>query len=75
MIPDLPDIPSFPQLTWTYADGLYSITEADVDKLLNYGENELPRYRYQMQIYEQSLEVIKEALKEGAINEDAGPEV
>ena len=61
MIPLLPPIPSFPELTWEFKDGRYSIDEADADKLLDYGENKLPLYRYQMNVYQASLESIKEA--------------
>ena len=61
MIPPLPSIPSFPELIWKFKDGRYSIDEADVDKLLDYGENKLPLYRYQMDVYKASLENIKEA--------------
>lgn len=62
MIPALPPIPSFPQLSWKFKDGRYSIDEADVDKLLDYGENKLPLYHYQMDVYQSSLESIKEGL-------------
>lgn len=62
MIPPLPSIPSFSELTWEFKDGRYSIDEADVDKLLDYGENKLTLYRYQMDVYQASLESIKEAL-------------
>ena len=61
MIPPLPSIPSFPELSWEFKDGRYSIDEADADKLLDYGENKLPLYRYQMNVYKSSLESIKEA--------------
>lgn len=61
MIPPLPSIPSFPELSWEFKDGKYSIDEADVDKLLDYGENKFPLYRYQMNVYQASLESIKEA--------------
>lgn len=61
MIPPLPSIQSSPELTWKFKDGRYSIDEADVDKLLDYGENKLPLYRYQMDVYKSSLESIKEA--------------
>ena len=61
MIPPLPSIPSFPELTWEFQDGRYSIDKADADKLLDYGENKLPLYRYQMDVYQASLESIKEA--------------
>ena len=61
MIPTPPSIPSFPELSWEFKDGRYSIDEADADKLLDYGENKLPLYRYQMDVYQSSLERIKEA--------------
>lgn len=57
MIPPLPSIPSFPELSWEFKDGRYSIDEADADKLLDYGENKLPLY----DVYKSSSESIKEA--------------
>lgn len=58
MIPDLPEIPTFPKLTWNYETDKYYINEEDVDKLLNYGEYELPLYRFEMEIYNKQIEVI-----------------
>ena len=62
MIPDLPEVPSFPTLHWSYSDGLYSINEEDVDKLLDYGENRLPRFRWELEQYERSLSVVLSAM-------------
>ena len=58
MIPSLPEIPSFPELTWVYQDGLYCLDEQNVDRLLDYGENKLPRYRFEMGLYEEKLEIV-----------------
>lgn len=58
MIPSLPEIPSFPELTWVYQDGLYCLDEQNVDRLLDYGENKLPRYRFEMDRYEEKLEIV-----------------
>ena len=63
MIPPLPSIPSFPELSWKFKDGRYSIDEADADKLLDYGENKLPLYRYQMDVYRKSMDRIIKGLK------------
>lgn len=64
MIPDLPEIPTFPKLNWNFETDKYYINEEDVDKLLNYGEYELPLYRYEMDIYRKQLGLIlKEIIK------------
>ena len=63
LIPDLPELPAFPELHWTYNEGLYCISESDVDRLLDYAENKLPIYRYEMELYGKQLDVILEALK------------
>jgi hypothetical protein len=58
MIPELPKVPDFPVLSWSYSDGLYSISEEDVDRLLDYGENRIPRFRWELEQYSKSLETI-----------------
>lgn len=63
MFPSLPELPAFPALEWEYSDGRYSISEEDADKLLDYGENQIPLYRHEIMVYETSLNVIKEAMK------------
>ena len=62
MIPVLPDFPSLPELTWTYENGLYCLDEQNVDKLLDYGENTLPRFRWELEQYHRKLESILKAL-------------
>lgn len=64
MIPSIPQIPKFPKLNWNYENDKYYINEEGVDKLLNYGEYELPLYRYEMDIYRKQLGLIlKEIIK------------
>lgn len=58
MIPELPKVPDFPVLSWSYSDGLYSISEEDVDRLLDYGENRIPRFRWELEQYSKSLGII-----------------
>lgn len=58
MIPALPEVPALPQLTWIYHDGLYCLDETNVDKLLDYGENTLPRFRWEMEQYQKKLDVV-----------------
>ena len=62
MIPALPEPPQFPVLHWSYSGGLYSINEEDVDKLLDYGENRLPRFRWELDQYQKSLDSILPSL-------------
>lgn len=58
MVPSLPEIPSFPVLHWTYRDGLYGLEEEDADRLLDYGENALPLYVYEMKTYSEKLDAV-----------------
>lgn len=60
--PHLPEVPSFPELNWTYQDGLYGIDEEAVDKLLNYAENTIPLYKHNLDSYEEKVNVIINAL-------------
>ena len=59
MIPDLPEPPSFPELQWMLEEnGRYSISEEDADRLLNYRDNELPLYRFEIERYQRELKTI-----------------
>ena len=60
--PHLPEVPSFPELHWTYNDGLYGISEEAVDKLLNYAENTIPLFKHNLETYEEKVNVIIKAL-------------
>lgn len=62
MAPEAPTIPAFPTLSWTYENGLYCITEADTDKLLDYGENELPLFAHRYKQYLNQIGLILDAL-------------
>lgn len=62
MIPSLPEIPSMPELTWSFKDGLYCITESDADKLLDYGENRIPLFRYELNLYKRQLDIVLKQL-------------
>jgi hypothetical protein len=62
MAPEAPDIPIFPTLNWSYENGLYCIAEADADKLLDYGENELPLFAHRYKQYLRQIGLILDAL-------------
>jgi len=61
-IPPLPTLPPLPALRWTYEGGKYCISEEDADKLLDYGENQLPLYEFKLQQYTETVNIIIEAL-------------
>lgn len=63
-IPDHPVLPSWPSITWEYQDGRYSLGEEDVDKVLNYLENEIPMYKFEVEQYQEQLNIVLDALKE-----------
>lgn len=60
-----PDLPAFPVLFWQYSDGRYSISEADVDKLLDYRDNALRKYERDTEVYLKKVEIIVNALVDG----------
>lgn len=63
MLPELPELPEWPKLSWTLEpSGRYSLSEADVDKVLDYWENQIPRYRYELEVYGRTITVIVEHL-------------
>lgn len=57
-IPTLPSIPSWPNVSWFYEDGKYSLNESDVDKVLNYLENEMPLYEFEINRFEEDVLII-----------------
>ena len=58
LLPDLPELPAWPDLSWEYRDGRYSLSEADVDKLLDYRENKIPQYQAEIDLFKKRLTVI-----------------
>lgn len=62
MAPEAPDIPAFPALSWSYADGRYGITEEDADALLDYGENALVQFAHRYGQYQRQMRLILDAL-------------
>jgi len=62
MAPEAPTLPAFPTLNWTYQNGLYCISETDADKLLDYGENELPLFAHRYEQYLRQIGLILDAL-------------
>ena len=66
MIPNLPELPSFPELQWSLEEnGRYSISEEDADRLLNYRDNELPLYRFEIERYQREIEILKVTVIQG----------
>ena len=63
MIPSLPEVPSLPKLEWIYKDGLYSLDEHNVDLLLDYGENILPHFRWELEQYRKKLDAVISGLR------------
>lgn len=63
MIPEFPDLPEWPQLQWQLEDnGRYSLDEADVDKVLDYWENQIPYYLYKIKEYRAVMQIITDRL-------------
>ena len=63
MIPDLPELSPFPELQWMLEEnGRYSISEEDADRILDYRDNELPLYRFELEQYQREMEIIQTSL-------------
>ena len=63
MVPEFPKHPELPALSWEYKDGRYSISAEDADLYLDYGENQIPLYLHEMEIYQKKMSILLEALK------------
>ena len=63
MVPELPTLPELPAMSWEYKDGRYSISAEDADLFLDYGENQIPLYLHRLEVYEEKLNILLEALK------------
>lgn len=61
-IPDLPDIPAWPEVIWSYEDGKYCLVEEDVDKVLDYLENRMPLYRFEMEQFGEQLRIVLDGI-------------
>lgn len=62
MVPQLPVLPKFPKLTWSYQNGLYCLSETDADRLLDYKENSIPLYEFQIQQYREQLKTVLDGI-------------
>lgn len=62
MLPEVPELPAWPDLDWQYQDGRYSLTEADVDKVLDYWENKIPQYQYEIELFKEKLAIVMDHL-------------
>ena len=61
-IPDLPDIPQWPDVRWSYESGKYCLDEEDADRVLDYLENGVPLYRFEIGQYEEQLRIILDGI-------------
>ncbi len=61
-IPDLPEIPAWPEVNWSYENGKYCLVEEDVDKVLDYLENRMPLYRFEMEQFGEQLRIVLDGI-------------
>lgn len=57
-VPEMPQFPVWPDVKWSYSDGWYSLDEKDVDKVLDYLENGVPVFRFELEQYEEQLWIV-----------------
>ena len=58
MLPEPPAVPSLPSLRWSYKDGLYGLSEEDVDKFLDFRDNVLPAFVFDYEAWIQEVKVV-----------------
>ena len=64
-IPDLPELPQFPELQWLLEEnGRYSISAEDADRILDYRDNKLPLYRFEIEKYQRELRIIADSINQ-----------
>lgn len=63
MMPSIPNFPIFPKLNWKYENNKYFLNESDVDKLLNYGENQIPLFEFEMNNYKEQIQIIMDSFE------------
>lgn len=61
-LPKAPELPQFPSLYWTYKNGLYGLSEADVDVLLDFVENSLAEFSFDYMAWQDQVNIIIEKL-------------
>ena len=57
-LPEAPKVPQFPALHWTYDNGLYSLDEAGVDKLLLFKEETLPNFVVDYEAWQREVVIV-----------------
>lgn len=62
LLPDPPEVPELPALHWSYKDGLYGLSEEDVDRFLNFKENTLPGFAFDYRAWIEEVEVVLKKL-------------
>ena len=62
-IPEVPTLPSWPSVYWAYEDGKYYLNEEDVDKVLDYLENQIPLYQFEVTKFEEQLGIVLDGLR------------
>ena len=63
-ISEAPEVPVFPDLDWSYSEGLYSLQEEDVDSLLVFKVKDLPTFEIEFQAWKESVLAIIKKLAE-----------
>lgn len=57
-IPDLPEYPRWPDVSWSFNGSDYCLDEAEVDSVLDYLENGIPTYEFEINRYKEQLKIV-----------------
>ena len=62
MVPEHPELPEWPKLNWISGDGIQSISNKDALKIIEYWENLIPQYLYEVDVYKKDIAVLMDAM-------------
>ena len=63
LVPERPTLPRFPSLSWEIEEnGRFSITREDADRLLDYRDNLLPLYEWEMEKWTDKQRAVLECI-------------
>jgi hypothetical protein len=53
-----------PEVMWIYHDGMYCLSEEDADRILDFKENTLPQFLWELEQYKKEINIVFDALTE-----------
>lgn len=62
LMPELPELPEFPSVRIEAVDGKQVMTSEDAVKIINYVENQLADYKWEIERYKENVSIVLDPL-------------